>query len=238
MISTITVFGDEAQRSVFDRPGSREVARLNEETIQGIEAIDSPADLLADAMHAQVASFDGEIPKTKEGLARFVVSIWRSAAGPTAVSAMLQNFIAVDEGIHIANAVRRMLVIIRSQAKPGLTCDAIAIAMGIHIGEGRSLEEIAKSHGITKQALSKRAIRICNELGLPPSVLMRSEESRESYRRKQCQRHDAARQAGLGIGSIETLKAKLSAARQHVNGKQLKRISALNYRAELIEKFA
>lgn len=219
-------FHDTNATSVFDRPGSDQVARLKEDTHRTIEAIDSPADLLAEELNKQLSGYQGPVPRDKESLRHFVVCQFRSAAGPTAVSAMLEAFIAHDEGIHVAHAVRRMLVIIRSQARPALTCDAIAIAMGIHIGEGRSLEEIAKAHGITKQALSKRAIRICNELGLPPSVLMRSEESRESYRQKQKQRHSAARDAGLGLGTIASLKAKLAAAREHVSGSQLRRLTA------------
>ena len=229
MISIRNGACDEIKPSVFDRPGGHEVARLRGETSHVIEALDSPADLLAQELKIQVDRYfddGGEIPESRDTFCRFVVEQFRSAAGPTAVSAMLENFIATDEITHMANMARRMLVIIRSQARPALTCDAIAIAFGMHIGEGRSLEEIAKAHGITKQALSKRAIRICNELGLQPSTLMRSEKSRESYRLKQRQRHAAAREAGLGLGSIAELKAKLAAARQHVNGSQLKLMTA------------
>ncbi len=226
MVASYYPANDSEQRSVFDRPGAKEVARLRDATINEINGIDTPADQIADAMHAEVRRHAGPLPQDRETLGRFVVSLFHSAAGPTAVSAMIENYIAMDEGVHIANAVRRMLVIIRSQARPALTCDAIAIAMGIHIGEGRSLEEIAQAHGITKQALSKRAIRICDELGLPPSVLMRSEESRESYRVKQTQRHAAAKAAGLGLGTIANLKAKLAQARVHVTGHQLKQATA------------
>jgi hypothetical protein len=229
MISNPTGQADELRASVFDRPGGHEVARLKAETTHTIDALDSPADLLAQELKTQVDRYfeeGGEIPASRERFSVFVVEQFRSAAGPTAVSAMLENFIATDEITHMANMARRMLVIIRGQARPALTCDALAIAFGMHIGEGRSLEEIAKSHGITKQALSKRAIRICNELGLQPSPLMRSVKSRDSYRIKQRQRHAAARQAGLGLGSIEELRTKLAAAREHVSGNQLKRMTA------------
>jgi hypothetical protein len=224
--SPLATFQTDDRPSVYDRPGNSEVARLREETDRNVEAMDSPADLLADALHRQVEGYAGEMPRDRAALKHFVVAQFRSAAGPTAVSAMLEAWVAYDESVHIAKAVRRMLVLIRSQARPALTCDAIAIAMGIHIGEGRSLDEIASAHKITKQALSKRAIRICTELGLSPSVLMRSTESRESYRVKQRQRHAAARDAGMGMGSIASLKQKLEAARQHVTGRALKQIPA------------
>ena len=84
------------------------------------------------------------------------------------------------------------------------------------------MAQMAKPHGITKQAFSKRGIRICRELGVDPSMLMRTEESRESYRLKQLQRHDAVRQAGLGQGSMDKLREGLARARRHVTGAELR----------------
>lgn len=210
------------RESVYDRPGADEVARLRDQTHRELESMDSPADILAEILARQLANYRGPMPSTGEELRAFVVAQFRSAAGPTAVSAMLEQFVEEDHVTRSANTIRRMLVLVRSQVRPALTCDAIAIAMGIHIGEGRSLDEIAEAHGITKQALSKRTIRVCEELGLPPSVLMRPESARESYRLKQTQRHSAARAAGMGSGSMEELKAKLTAARQRVNGAALR----------------
>lgn len=212
----------EREFNVFDRPGHEEVARLNEATIRTIENIDGPSDLIADAMSAQVGQYCGDLPRTVPELQRFVVEIFRTAIGPTAVSAMIQHFVARDEWQLVTDTVRRMLILVTTQSNPALACQALAVAMGFHIGEGRSLEEIAKPFGITKQALSKRAIRYCEELGLPPSPLMRSEASRESYRTKQKQRHAAARAAGIGKQSVETLKAQLRAAREHQTGARLR----------------
>lgn len=208
--------------SVFERPGSAEVLRLAESTNRTIEAIDSPADFIADALHQQLDGYSGPIPQSHAGLRNFVISQFRNAAGPTAVSAMLEGYIEREEIVHIATAIKRMLITIRNQSRPALACDAISIAMGFHIGEGKSIEQVAKKHGVTKQALSKRAIRLCTELGLDPSVLMRSIESRESYRIKQKGRHAAARHAGLGDRPVEEMRAALLATRQHVNAKQLR----------------
>lgn len=206
----------------YDRPGSSAVARLRGETSASLNAIDQPADLLAEALSSQLAAYSGPMPQSRDELRTFVVRQFRGVASVTAVSAMIQEFIENDEQSHLAKAIRRMLVVIRMQARPALTCDALAVAMGIHLGEGRTLEEIARAHGVTKQALSKRAVKICEDLGLRPSVLMRTENSRESYRLKQRQRHAAARAAGAGGEPIDALKRKLAAARQHVSGRELR----------------
>lgn len=218
----IAFHSEAAQFDQFARPAPSEVARLAQETGRAIDGIDQPADLLADALDSQLSAYQGPIPQSRDMLRLFVVRQFRSVASVTAVSAMIQEFVDNDEQSHLAKALRRMLIVIRTQARPALTCDALAVAMGIHLGEGRTLEEIAKAHGVTKQALSKRAVKICDELGLRPSVLMRTEDSRESYRIKQRQRHAAARAAGLGGAPISALKQKLAAARHHCTRQELR----------------
>lgn len=215
-------------QSVYERPGSREVDRAKEETTHRLELLDSPGDLLAEALNCQLSSYRGSLPQSHDELRRFVMNQFHSAAGPTAVSAMIEHFIAEDVTVQTANVVRRMLVLIRSQAKPALTCDALAVALGFHIGEARSFEEIADAHGVTKQALSKRAIRFCTMLGIKPSPLMRSEESRESYRSKQLERHSAARAAGMGTDSLSALKKRLAAARSRKTAEQLRQPALAN----------
>lgn len=212
---------DEAP-SRDERPGPREIARRNQETATTIEQIDQPADLLADALDQQVQAYSGPVPTDRKELRRFVVAQFRSSVSVTAVSAMIAQFIEQDEQIHLATALRRMLVVIRYQSDPEITADAIAFALGIHLGEGRTCEEIAEAHGITKQAFSKRVIRIGQDLGLSPSVLMRSFESRRSYQIKQKERHEAARAAGNGSCSMAELRAKFARARQHLSGRELR----------------
>ncbi len=223
--SMIALKSEFAEKTVnlYDRPGDHEVARLKEATDRTIEALDTPADMLAEALNAQLAQYKGPLPMDRESLRIFILEQFHSAAGPTAISAMLAAYHEEDFVTRSSNLLRRVLVLIGSQRNPALTCQAISIATGTYLGEGKSLEEIAKMHGITKQALSKRTIRICQELDLPPSRLMRSKESRESYRLKQRQRHAAARDAGLGNGSISSLKANLASARERVNGFKLRR---------------
>lgn len=208
--------------SIYDRPASREVARLRDATTDTLESLDQPADFLAEALDQQLKAYEGPMPKSATELRMFVLSQFRQSASVSAVSSMLEAFIERDEQSHMAVVVRRMLVVIQCQSRPELACDALAFALGIHIGEGRTCQEIAARHGVTKQAFSKRAIRIARELGLDPSILMRSEDSRRSYQLKQLQRHEAVRCAVMGKGTLKAIRERLIEARRHVSGQQLR----------------
>jgi hypothetical protein len=51
------------------------------------------------------------------------------------------------------------------------------------------MTDIAKRHGITRAAVSKRCVDITERLNLPPSRAMRSEKARRIYRRAQLKRN-------------------------------------------------
>ena len=51
------------------------------------------------------------------------------------------------------------------------------------------MTKIAKRHGITRAAVSKRCVDITERLKLPPSRAMRSEKARKIYRRSQIKRY-------------------------------------------------
>lgn len=54
-------------------------------------------------------------------------------------------------------------------------------AAGLNNG-GDSMAEIARRHGVTRAAVSKRCVELTELLGLRPSRAMRSLTARESYR--------------------------------------------------------
>ncbi len=60
--------------------------------------------------------------------------------------------------------------------------DCYLIATGDSEANGVAMTEIARKCGVTKEAVSKRCIRICEFLRLPPSRYMRSEQSRATFR--------------------------------------------------------
>jgi predicted DNA-binding protein YlxM (UPF0122 family) len=62
-----------------------------------------------------------------------------------------------------------------------LTAECIALISGLSY-DGCSMTEIAKRHGITRAAVSKRCVEMTELLGLRPSRAMRSLTARKRYR--------------------------------------------------------
>lgn len=58
----------------------------------------------------------------------------------------------------------------------------IQFALGTPFCMGQSMNTVAQSLGVTRAAISKGAVDICNRLGLPPSYYMKSEDAREAAR--------------------------------------------------------
>lgn len=85
---------------------------------------------------------------------------------------------AVWEGIS------RFAVEVMNAPDPKLTVKSFAFAAGLYVLEGKSQTDIAKECGVTRAAVSRRVVHITEALGLPPSRGMKSEQSREVYRRK------------------------------------------------------
>lgn len=64
---------------------------------------------------------------------------------------------------------------------PRLEAGIMALGVGLIFAEKDNVSRIAEKHGLTKQALSKRVIKFCDDNGLPPSIYMRSKKDRETY---------------------------------------------------------
>jgi hypothetical protein len=62
-----------------------------------------------------------------------------------------------------------------------LTTECIALVSGLSY-TGSSMTEIAKRHGISRAAVSKRCVELTDLLDLPPSRAMRSLTARKRYR--------------------------------------------------------
>lgn len=85
--------------------------------------------------------------------------------------------------------LRHLVADILSEDNTRLTMDCLAIALGLRVYSGDSMTRIAKRHGITRAAVSKRCVDITERLKLPPSRAMRSEKARKIYRNSQLERH-------------------------------------------------
>ena len=84
--------------------------------------------------------------------------------------------------------VRSILGEIMSQDNARLALDCFALVTGVgYLGE--SMTTIAKRHGVTRAAVSKRCIMIGNALNLPPSPAMRRLTARKAYEQRAKEHH-------------------------------------------------
>ena len=95
--------------------------------------------------------------------------------------------------VSATDILRRLVADIVYEDNTRLTIDCLSIALGLRVYEGDSMTKVAKRHGITRAAVSKRCVDITERLKLPPSRAMRSEQARTIYRRSQLKRHRTAK---------------------------------------------
>jgi hypothetical protein len=101
------------------------------------------------------------------------------------VGACLKSSIADEFGKVGSNSTLRIAqVILReiaSSSDPQLEAEIMALGAGLILNHGDNVTRIAKKHGLTKQAISKRVIKFCDDNDLPPSIFMRTKKDRETY---------------------------------------------------------
>ena len=83
------------------------------------------------------------------------------------------------ESVH--SVIRRVVAEILCHNNARLTTECIALVSGLSY-TGSSMTEIAKRHGISRAAVSKRCVELTELLDLPPSRAMRSLTARKRYR--------------------------------------------------------
>ena len=85
--------------------------------------------------------------------------------------------------------LRHFVADLISEGNTRLTVECLAVALGLSAYNGESMTAIAKRHGVTRAAVSKRCVDITRQLNLPPSRAMRTEKARNTYRRSQLKRY-------------------------------------------------
>jgi hypothetical protein len=96
------------------------------------------------------------------------------------------ELIAVTEADErLMDLLRRLMAEVVSQKNPKLTVECLSIACGLNLVDGDSMQEVARRHGISRAAVSKRVVDIAEKLNLPPSRAMRSKAARKTYRKIQ-----------------------------------------------------
>lgn len=79
--------------------------------------------------------------------------------------------------------VRHLVADLLCESNARLSIECVAIATGLSAYQGETMTDVARRHGITRAAVSKRCVDIVERLGLPPSRAMRSEQARKTYRK-------------------------------------------------------
>ena len=82
---------------------------------------------------------------------------------------------------HVWDAVRRVLGEVICHDNARLTAECLALVSGLCY-PGASMTEVARRHGITRAAVSKRCCELSELLQLRPSRAMRSLTARKRYR--------------------------------------------------------
>ena len=75
--------------------------------------------------------------------------------------------------------LRRVISAPKNQTR--LEAEIMAIGSGLLVNDEKTVTRIAEKYGVSRQAISKRAVAFCDEFGLRPSSFMRSESDRETY---------------------------------------------------------
>jgi len=73
---------------------------------------------------------------------------------------------------------RRLVGFMLADPAPALGIECLALVTGIGY-EGASMAEIGRRHGVTRAAVSKRCVELCEAFGVPPVRAMRPESCRE-----------------------------------------------------------
>jgi len=97
---------------------------------------------------------------------------------------------ATDDGTEVVwDALRRVLGELLSEDNARLSLECLALVSGVGF-QGSSMTEIARRHGVTRAAVSKRCVALSRELRLTRSRAMRSLTARASYRTAQNNRYE------------------------------------------------
>lgn len=85
--------------------------------------------------------------------------------------------------------LRHLVADLLTEGNTRLTVECLAVALGLSAYNGETMTDIAKRHGITRAAVSKRCVDITERLNLPPSRAMRSTRARRIYQKAQLKRN-------------------------------------------------
>lgn len=81
---------------------------------------------------------------------------------------------------------RRLVGLMLADTNPALGIECMALVTGIGY-EGSSMADIARRHKVTRAAVSKRCVDLCDAFGVPPVRAMRPAKNRVRCRKARLQ---------------------------------------------------
>jgi hypothetical protein len=147
---------------------------------------DSTADRMADHVADQAARHSGPIPTDRGALCKVVAAIVKSALTVEAISGLMMQFLAEDIRTIKIKVVQAVLHLVKSE-KPHLTIDVIEHVFGF---SKKKESDIARDHGIDRQVVSKRVVKMRKAFGLQTA---RHDETSGTYRDNRLSQYEQAR---------------------------------------------
>lgn len=89
---------------------------------------------------------------------------------------------AATSSLTRAEYYRRFILLIQNARNSKFMLGCYLIATGDAFADGISMEDYARTWGVTKATVSKQCVYICAYLGIPPSRYMRAAATKENYR--------------------------------------------------------
>lgn len=99
------------------------------------------------------------------------------------------------ENEEVLDILRRLIGELLAERNARLSLECLALATGFSY-LGGTMTDIAKRHGVTRAAVSKRCVELTERLNLLPSRAMRSLTARRAYRAAQLQTRQSHEQFG------------------------------------------
>jgi hypothetical protein len=118
-----------------------------------------------------------------------------------------------EADLRVCEALQKLIGELIVDRNPALAIECLALTTGIAY-EGNSMIAIAKRHGLTRAAVSKRCIELSERLGVKNPRPMKTERAREIYRDRAVEVH---RRAGHEIAGEPHRGAKVETLGSHAS---------------------
>lgn len=102
---------------------------------------------------------------------------------------VLRDYVKEKIRIEVQDALTQVIAIIYDSNNYRLKLATIVCAFGLPLFLGKSMSEVAKMHGVTRQALSKAVKQFQKNFNLPPTRGQKSLAACEKYKQAQLERY-------------------------------------------------